>query len=63
MAKSVALERRVSFYPDPKYKTLLEQLSVKSGDSKSSIVNKALRELLDKMPPREQQQLLERAKK
>lgn len=48
MAKSVAHDRREVFYPDPVYKRRLEQLSQITGESKSSIVNQAIRELIDK---------------
>lgn len=48
MAKSVAQERREVFYPDPVYKVRLEQLNKQTGESKSSIVNQAVREYIDK---------------
>lgn len=63
MAKSVTQERREIFYPDPMYKNLLEALSEDSGEPKSSIVNRALRELLDKMPSVQNQSLLQKYKK
>jgi hypothetical protein len=48
MAKSISHQRRTEFYPDPKYKRLLEDLAKTTGESKSSIVNRAVRELIDK---------------
>lgn len=63
MAKSVTQERREVFYPDPVYKNLLEGLSQSTGEPKSSIVNRGLRELLDKMPAPEREKLLQKLKK
>lgn len=62
MGKSVAQERREVFYPDPMYKNLLEALSLKTGEAKSSIANRALRDLLDKIPQNERQKMLEAVK-
>ncbi len=48
MAKSVSQERRTVFYPDPVYKKRLEVLNKQTGESKSSLINQAVREFLDK---------------
>ena len=48
MAKSVAQDRRTVFYPDPVYKKRLNNMAKVTGESKSSIINKAVREFVDK---------------
>lgn len=63
MARSVTLQRKVSFYPDPVYKDLLEALNQETGESKSSIANRALRELIDKMPDLQKRNLLQKHKR
>jgi hypothetical protein len=48
MAKSVASERKVSFYPKPTYLKALENHCQKTGESKSGVASKALKEFFDK---------------
>lgn len=48
MAKSITQDRREVFYPDPVYKRLLQDVARVTGESKSSIVNRAVREMMDK---------------
>lgn len=48
MAKSVALERQVRFYPKPVYLNKLKALADETGNSKSSIASQALKEFFDK---------------
>lgn len=57
MAKSVSHDRRTVFYPDPIYKKRLEVMNKVTGESQSSIINKAVREFLDKKDNTNQQSL------
>lgn len=48
MAKSVAKERQVNFYPNPTYLKQLNNHAQQTGQTKSSIASQALKEFFDK---------------
>lgn len=48
MAKSVAKERQINFYPNPVYLKALQAHAQQTGESKSAIASQALKEFFDK---------------
>lgn len=48
MAKSVAKERQVNFYPNPVYLKALQNHVQQTGESKSAVAAQALKEFFDK---------------
>ena len=48
MAKSVAHERKTTFYPEPKYLKRLNEYCERTGEGKSSVAKQALKEFFDR---------------
>lgn len=48
MAKSVAKERQVNFYPNPTYLKALKNHVELTGETKSSVASQALKEFFDR---------------
>ncbi|QTE37481.1 hypothetical protein J3L18_31030 [Mucilaginibacter gossypii] len=62
MGKSIALERKVTAYPDPKYHRLLMASSKIDGVSVSELVGKAIKSFFDGMPERDIEELMSKSK-
>lgn len=62
MAKSVSKEREQSYYAQPQIKRMLDAYVSITKESKSSVVNEALKEKFNSLPAQEKERLINLSK-